>query len=429
MNGVEMERAVLATAMLRPSSLHDLKLQAKHFADERHGEVWETIQSMSVDGKPIEAVAVMESLERQGRHAVASLALALASEEHPVTKPGYYAGRILDAWRTREAIQIGQRLIDAVKKNGSAAADEAIGALMALHETDRDHESTAKMALAAAWKEIEAAYQAGGRIVGIPTGIARLDDSLGGYHNGDLIVVGARPGVGKTAFLLQSVIAGTANNVPAGLFSLEQPDEQVGLRWMASHSSVSLGKLRAGKIDDDSWPSITRAITGLQDRPIRIYDQPAASLPEIVRVARRWKHQFGIRAIYLDYLQRVQYPGNAPKHERVGMVAMGLKNLARDLDIPVIALAQVKREVDDRADKRPGMSDLADSSDIEKEADQIMTLWRDDAKDDEAQPAEINVVKNRHGNRGKVHCYWNGSSTTYTDRKPSNDPWQGAEAA
>ena len=181
---------------------------------------------------------------------------------------------------------------------------------------------------------------------------------------------------------------------------------------------VSVGKLRAGRVDDDHWASLYAKVKEVSERNIRILDRSSPDISEVMRVARRWKHQYGIRALYVDYLQKLEISGmaNAPKHERVGAVAKALKNLARDLRIPVVALAQVSRKVEERANQRPMMSDLADSSEIEKEADQIMTLWRDQSNPNaEFAPAEVNVVKNRHGNTGTVNCLWRGGTTSFVN--------------
>jgi replicative DNA helicase len=264
---------------------------------------------------------------------------------------------------------------------------------------------------------VQAAHENGGALIGVPTGLFGLDDMLGGLHDSDLIVVGARPAMGKTGLLLGMVMAGSDKG-PVGLISAEQPASQVGLRWMASGANVGVGKLRAAKIEDYQWPRITRAVSDLGPRPIRIFDRSSPDIAEVARVARRWKQQYGIKALYVDYLQKLEISAqaSAPKHERVGAIARALKNLARDLNIPVVALAQVARKVEERQNQRPQMSDLADSSEIEKEADQIMTLWRDQSNPlAETAPAEINVVKNRHGNIGTMHCLWRGAQTAFVD--------------
>ncbi len=414
---IHVERQVLLTAMMRASSLPDMPLQSRHFASEQHADLWEIIHALAQDAKPFDPVSVADAADRAGRTGLMNLALSLASapELYPSNDARYPSGLLVTAWRDREAWQIAAVLADEAGRRQEGSVDRAIAALMALHAEERDCEHTAKSAMGLAWDEVVAAHAAGGRLIGVPTGIHELDETLGGLHNSDLIVVGARPAMGKTGLLL-GMTAAAGRVGPVGLISGEQPASQVGLRWMAAGSGVSVGKLRAAKIEEEQWPRLQRSIGDYSGRNIRLLDRSSPDIAEVIRVARRWKHQYGITALYVDYLQKLEIAALAksPKHERIGAIARALKNLARDLQIPVIALAQVSRKVDERTSGRPQMSDLADSSEIEKEADQVMMLWRDLTDPQAAMAAaEINVVKNRHGNIGTVHCLWHGGSTSF----------------
>lgn len=423
---VHVERQALHTAMQRASSLADMPLLPKHFANEQHAELWGLILELATDAKPFDAVSVAEAAERAGLpNAIQSLAIGIAAapELYPANDPRYPAGLLVTGWRDRESLRIAHALADEAGRREDGAADRAIAALMALHADERDCEHTAKSAMQQAWAEVLAAHEAGGRLIGVTTGIADLDDSLGGLHDSDLIVVGARPAMGKTGLLLGMTTA-AAKHGCVGLISGEQPASQVGLRWMAAGSSVSVGKLRAAKIEEDQWPRLGHAVRDISERQIRLLDRSSPDISEVIRVARRWKHQYGIKALYVDYLQKLEISGmaKAQKHERIGAIARSLKNLARDLNIPVVALAQVNRKVEERQNQRPMMSDLADSSEIEKEADQIMMLWRDTSNtNNDTAPAEINVVKNRHGNTGTVHCLWRGATTSFVGISSERD--------
>lgn len=412
-----VERQLLHTALLRPSSLIDIPLQADHFTTEAFGELWSYITREN-EGGEADFITVGEAAERDGRKHIADLATEIACDGamYPLTATAHQCELVISGWRNREARRIAAELADSASRREDGAIDAAVAALMALHAEDRACEHTAKSAMAAAWTQVEAAKEAGGVLVGVPTGLADLDNTLGGLHDSDLIVIGARPAMGKTGLLLGMTLAG-AKCGAVGLISGEQPHEQVGLRWMST-AGVSVGKLRAGHVPDDDWGPLFAKVKEVSERNIRILDRSSPDIAEVMRVARRWKHQYGIRALYVDYLQKLEISGmaNAPKHERVGAIAKALKNLARDLRIPVVALAQVSRKVEERANPRPMMSDLADSSEIEKEADQIMTLWRDQSNPNaEFAPAEVNVVKNRHGNIGTVNCLWHGGSTSFVN--------------
>ncbi len=426
-----VERQVLATAMHRSSSLPDMPLAAKHFANEQHGEIWDVIQALNLDSKPTDAISVSDELDRMGRKALGAQALKIGSAPDIAiaSNAAYPAATLVAAWRDRESARIGAELVDGARHREEGAVDRAITALMDLHVDEVSHEHTAQGAMRAAWAQVLAAKEHGGRFVGVSTGLSALDGALGGLHNSDLIVVGARPAMGKTGLLLGMTRAG-CNSGPVGLISGEQPHDQVGMRWMAAGSKVSLGKLRAGKLyADEEWDSASNAMREYGELPVRILDRSSPDIAEVVRVARRWRHQYGIKALYVDYLQRIEIASMArsPKHERVGTVTRMLKNLARDLRIPVVVLAQVSRDVDKTESGKPQMAHLADSSEIEKEADQILMLWRD-LSDPKAvtAPAEINVVKNRHGNIGTVRCLWHGNSTSFVDRAREADEREAA---
>lgn len=417
---IHVERQVLHTAMQRASSLQDMPLLPKHFSTEQHADLWQIIQSLDLDAKPFDAVSVMDAASKAGLSKATqslSIEIAGAAELYPVSDPSYPAGRLIKGWRNREAARIARQLIVELGTREDGAADRAIAALMGLHAEDASCEHTAKQALQLAYREVLAAHEAGGRLIGVPTGLRGLDDTLGGLHNSDLVVIGARPALGKTGMLL-GMAAEAGKHGPAGLVSGEQGAAQVGLRWMAGGSGVAVGKLRAAQIEDEQWAGLQATVARFTDRPIHILDRSGPDITEVIRVARRWRHQYGIKALYVDYLQRLEIASmvKAPKHEKIGAIARALKNLARDLDIPVVVLAQVSRDAEGL---RPQMNHLSDSSEIEKEADQIMMLWRDTSAPGAAMaPAEINVVKNRHGNVGVVHCLWHGASTSFVDEVP-----------
>lgn len=421
-----VERQVLHTALQQPSSMAEMALAPRHFTSEAHAAVWEALAALSLSGKPIDAVTVMDELDRNGQRGPAALAIDIAGDINmvPSRDPAYHAGLLLEAWRNRRARQIAVELGEASKRREEGAVDAAVSALMELHEEDAVAEQTAASAMRAALQNIDRARRNGGRPAGVPTGLSELDESLGGLHDGDLIIVGARPAMGKTGLLLGMTAAG-AGFGPVGLISGEQPADQVGLRWAASGSNLTLGRLRAGRVDGRDMLALDHVAEQYGRLPIRILDRSSPDIAEVVRVARRWKHQHGIKALYVDYLQRLEIASMAksPKHERVGAIAKMLKNLARDLRIPVVALAQVARVA---GTDRPQMAHLSDSSEIEKEADQIMMLWRDLSDPGaERAPAEINVVKNRHGNIGTVYCTWHGGSTSFVNRS-ANDEFEEA---
>jgi replicative DNA helicase len=233
--------------------------------------------------------------------------------------------------------------------------------------------------------------------------------------------------MGKTAFMLSNAMAAASAGNAIGIISGEQPVQQLAMRLLSQRSRIEATRLRSGRVDDDEWPRVTGGLTEMQELPIWVYDRSAPSLSELCRIARKWKHQHGIKAIYVDYLQRLQADKDREnKSERVGDITKGLKSLARDLDISVIALAQVKREVEGRTNKRPRMADLSDSGDIEKEADEVLLLYRDEVYNADTPDkgiAEVLIDKNRHGPATFIKCAFHGPTMTFSNLVSPRESW------
>jgi replicative DNA helicase len=307
----------------------------------------------------------------------------------------------------RKARLIGAQLIEGAA--GEGTIDAAIRDLMTLALPAQKFDYNLNAAIKLAIDEIDEACE--GKAPGLTTGLADLDKMLGGLHGGDLVIVGARPAMGKTALMLNMAASALMAGFPVGVFSGEQGVSQITQRLIAIQGRIPVMRMRNGSLIGEDWSKLSAAVASLKDRGMYIFDKPAPTLSDIVRRARSWHYNHGIKAIYLDYLQRVKITTKAPRHEAIGEIAAGLKELARELNIPVIALAQVNREVEKRVNKRPFMGDLKDSGTIEQEADQIFMLYRDEVYNEETKDkglAEINIEKNRHGSTGRVDLAWRG---------------------
>lgn len=410
---IETERSLLATLMLRPGDCHKVDIKAEHFHLEHHADLFNNITALASESKPFDPVSLNEHFERRGVMSLANLALDIASNALVTAVPQAFAFRVVAAWRTRKAREIGMALVDSTDDK---AVDAAIASLMNLHAIEQNHEWDAKQAATAAFQALSEIHEAGGKLPGVTTGLAEVDDKLGGLHKGDMVVVGGRAAMGKTAFLMGLARAAAHAGNPVGVISGEQPVEQVTLRTFSAESNIEAKKFRNAGFDEVEWSKLFGAVETASRLPMWFLDRSAPTLAEVVRVARRWKHKHGIKALYVDYLQRIGGEGER-KHEQVGFVARGLKNLARDLDIPVIVLAQVSRAVEGRSSQVPRMGDLSDSSEIEKEADQVLMLFRPGYYDESApqNSARIIVEKNRHGPTGYVDVSWNGGTMTFGD--------------
>ena len=402
----DYEAMVVGNLLIDSSRMDDVDLVPAEFAVQSYRAIYEAILDVGNSNQPVDVVTVAECLQAAtGKNWLATLS-DLAKGTAYSTSVGHYAKVVREASQRRAAAEIAERLRESVETDGMGAVDSAIRDLLALNITRRNFEHSITSALTAAVEDLDNAYLTKGGVTGVQTGLHDLDTSLGGLHPGDLIVVGARPAMGKTAFLLN--IADRCN-CAAGIMSGEQGHGQVGMRFIAMGSKVSVHRMRTGAVEDDDWPRITNAVSLLANRNVWLNDKPNPSLDEVLRQARKWKHQHGIDLLMIDYLQKIRGNPKQIKREQIGEAVVELKNLARDLNIPVLVLAQINREVEKRPNKRPYVSDLKESGEIEQEADQIMLLYRDEVYNEDTQDkgiCEINIGKNRHGPTGTIRVIW-----------------------
>ncbi len=412
---IDAELQVVGAVLKQPSLMQEIFLSPGDFSTENGQQIWQSLLGQMGQSKAVEMLTLADSLEKTtGRSDwIGILAHAMSVCVSPRNGKSY-ADLVSESAKTRKLLEIAEELQTTKRSDWRDKMDYAMRELMDLGKENKRWECGIKEALRVAVDEIETAFQSD-VMVGIPTGLKDLDETLGGFHNSDLYVVGARPAMGKTAMLLHFA---QAPDVPVGIISAEQPHNQMAKRLIAAVGKVHANRLRNANLEDHEWPRITSAVSQLANKDIRIFDQPAPSIYDVIRQARAWAYN-GVKVLYVDYIQRIKAGSmNLPRHEQVAEVVMGLKELARELDIPVIALAQVNREVEKRPDKRPRMSDLKDSGSIEQEADNVMTLYRDEVYNEDSPEkgiAEIDVVKNRHGPTGFVKVAWQGAYIRFDD--------------
>ena len=405
---IDYEYVVIGGLVLNPSRIDETDLLPDDFKCESYRMVFSTILDMIAANQVIDPITISDKLYKSHPD-VQWLPLIGGAAKDCVSPSNIssYAKMLKDDSKRRQAKAICADLLNNIDEETDSSVDNAVKLLMELSRSRQSSEHSISQAMSMAIEIIQTAADTEGTI-GIPTGITRLDEVLGGFHDSDLYVIGARPAMGKTAFLLNLMDAHTEQ---CGLISAEQPAEQIGLRLIAINGRVSAQKMRAGTLEEFDYQKLTNTVSKFhKNNNIWINDRSGISIVDVIRQARKWKHQHDIKALYIDYIQRIKWTDQRlAKWEQVGNVVMSLKELARDLNIPVIALAQVNREVEKRADKQPAMGDLANSSEIEKEADVIMTLYRDEVYDENSSDKgimEVGVCKNRHGPTGIVRTVW-----------------------
>jgi len=281
--------------------------------------------------------------------------------------------------------------------------------------------SALKDVLVESFAEIEKLYNLKQPITGIPTGFADLDYKMAGLHNSDLILIAARPSMGKTAFALNIAAYAAINaKVPVAMFNLEMSKKQLVNRMLCSEAMVDSNKIRTGKIEEDDWVNLATALGPLSEAPIYIDDTPGISVVEIRAKCRKMKLEKNIGLVVIDYLQLVQGSGkkNTNREQEISEISRSLKILAKELDIPVIATSQLSRAVEQRSDHRPMLSDLRESGAIEQDADIVMFLYRDDYYNPESEKkniAEVIIAKHRNGATGTTELLWLGSYTKFAN--------------
>lgn len=426
---LESERALLGSLLLKPDVIHDVgdTVHIDSFYAEKHRMIFETMRELSERGEPIDILSLSQrlgdkgQLERVGGRAyIAELASAAPS-------PGNYA-HYADLVARKYVMRA---LIDASHEIQEAAYDESQDTAVVLDQAEKsiyaigDKSASHKFVSIAdkiddAWERIEQLSKNDGAIRGTPTGFPDLDNLLSGLHASDLIILAARPSMGKTSLALDIVRnAAVRHNVPVGIFSLEMSAEQLIDRMLAAESYVNSWKLRTGGVrDEEDFGRIRDALEALSKAPIFIDDKPGNNILSMRAVARRLKRERGIGLIVVDYLQLMN-PTNTKNTDsvvqQVTEISRSLKALARELSVPVLALSQLSRAVEQRGGK-PRLSDLRDSGSIEQDADVVMFIHRDDKRNpdsDRPNIAEILVEKHRNGPVGSVELYFDEKRATF----------------
>jgi replicative DNA helicase len=407
----QAEQEVIAAMLMHPYLAKECDLTPEEFQHDAYQEIYRAMQHMVAEGKNFDVITLQDDLDRGQPGEPFANVMATILEKSAGSKAMFrdYCGIVRKDSRLKQASEIAQTLLYSIQEDKDlGAADTAISQLMQLGTVGRKYEWTMREALRNAVELVETAFNTEG-LVGVETGLEPLNEATGGWHNTDFIVIGARPAQGKTALMLNFAHAAKC---PAGIISSEQGNEQIGLRMLSIQGSLNAQSLRTAKLHDGDWARLTASSHALMDRQIYINDEPSINITNLCRQAREWKYRHGMEILFVDYIQRIKGSTKGQsKLEQVTEVTGALKSLAKELNIPVVALAQVNRGVDSRPDKRPNMGDLSDASEIEKEADAVIMLYRDEVYNEDTADkgiAELNFEKNRHGPTGTVRCAFLG---------------------
>lgn len=401
------EEYFLGCILVNGDLIHDAIVNEDHFTRDINRNIFAAMRGMQKQDKKIDVLAILSCFvrDKEATEHITNISLTVRS----TLEFDRYQQAVIDAWRLRRAREVVKGLEEQVGVSvGAEAIDKTIRELTQLEETfgieddDDDLEETLR--------ELQDEFETDrGKLTGIDTGYGDLNAFTGGWNAEDLIIIGARPSVGKTAFVLNTVMHAAEQGVVGSIFSLETPKKKLLKRIIASTGYIDANKLRnpVQFFEDDDWVKLSMAMSTVGNTKLVIHDKPNTTVAAIRSKLRRTMKKYPDRKhiVAIDYIQLIVGSGDKNRTQELGEISRSLKLLARELQVPIIALAQLTRSVDQRQDKRPMISDLRESGSIEQDADIIAFLYRDDYYNPESERqniVELIVGKNRDGERGKI---------------------------
>ncbi|RNC28933.1 MAG: Replicative DNA helicase [Candidatus Dichloromethanomonas elyunquensis] len=435
-HNLEAEQAVLGALMLDPqkgSTVFEI-LSPEDFYRDTHKNIFLAIREIFEKGDPVDLVTVAENLRQNGKlESVGGIGTVsqIAASVPSAANVDHYARIAAEKALLRQLI----KMAGYIEEKGYEAGEEALNLLeeaerLILEISQRKTKEgfvTIRTILLKTFDKIEYLYSNKGNLTGVPTYFKELDRITSGWQPSDLIIIAARPSMGKTALVLNMAQnAAVKAGIPVAVFSLEMSKEQLVQRILCSEAMVDQQRVRTGELLDSDWPKLTQAVAPLSEAPIFIDDTVGISLAELRSKARRLKIEQGLGLVIIDYLQLMTIGRKIEsRQQEVAQISRGLKGVARELSVPVIAISQLNRGVEQRQDKKPIMSDLLESGSIEADADVISFIYRDEyyhPESDKKGIAEIIIAKHRNGPVGTVELGYLKEFTKFVNLEKKHIP-------
>lgn len=423
----EIEEVIIGILLENPEHIAKTDLELNDFGTHPWRDVFASMRAVMSEGREVDIFTIharMQGAESGELASMMQLHQMARAYGFKVANLPYYVSDLRKVARREQLTELCSKSLEAMAsgKDADKIRSRLISRLTdeSASKTKQDFNIHELTNLAVEYVEIAQEARDRGATVGVPTGIPAVDKGTGGLHKSNLIVIGARPGMGKTAVALSMSVNAARKGHKCGLISTEMSAVEVGMRLVSLVANVSATSMRDASIDPAGYSKIMMKAEELKTLPIRILDKPSCTIADIMMQARAWQLSGGIDVLFVDYIQRLSSDEKGENRTReVGKFAAGLKTIARQLQIPVVALSQINRASTQRGDKRPTMADLRDSGEIEQEADMVWLLHRPGVYEKEHDPreAEIIIEKNRHGPTALVLAEW----------EPSTMRWKGRE--
>ncbi|MCI8654729.1 MAG: replicative DNA helicase [Clostridia bacterium] len=436
---IEAEQAVLGSMLTDKdaviAAMETLKPESFYREDDKL--VYEAMQNLFSKAEPIDIITLKNELQSMNKlEQVGGIEyLANLPEKSPTSaNVQKYINIVEEKSSLRRLIKTANELIDLGYSDDADVEDIMDSAERKIFDIMQDKNQKGyaqiKDVLVESFTKLEELYNRKQHVTGVPTGFIDLDYKTAGLHGSELILVAARPAMGKTAFALNlATNAALRGKTPVAIFSLEMSKDQLVNRILCSEAMVDSNKVRTGKLEDDDWAKLASAIGPLSESEIVIDDTPGITVNEIRTKCRKLKIEKNIGLIIIDYLQLIT--GNSKRggsrEQEIAEISRSLKILAKELDVPVIALSQLSRAVEQRTDHRPMLSDLRESGSIEQDADIVIFLYRDEVYDKESSKkgiAEIIIAKQRGGSTGTVELLWMGNYTKFLNLETMREEYE-----
>jgi replicative DNA helicase len=424
-HSTEAEESVLGALLLDKDAVIAVAefLRPEDFYDERHGKIFESCLSLYEERTPVDVLTVtdrlrkLKSLKEVGGAAYLS---DLVNKVPTAAHVEHYGKIVKQAATKRLLLSSANRILGLSFDEGISAEELLDKAEAEIFGLSQEHVSKGfihvKDALAESFDRLDELHKQGEGLRGVPTGFADLDDTLAGMQKSNLLILAARPGVGKTSLAL-NIIQSLAVKYkrPVGFFSLEMSKDELIERLLVGQADIDAWKLKTGKLDADEFTKLSDAFGILAEAPIYIDDTPALSILEMRTKARRLQVEKGLDLLVIDYLQLARSRQLENRVQEVSEISQGLKNLARELKIPILCVSQLSRAVEQRGTKRPQLSDLRESGSIEQDADVVMFLWRED--DENLENYTLDIAKHRNGPLKTIKLFFKGDRIKFYGRE------------